>query len=342
MRRLYRTRFYPPQADQIRGGEVQLRNAFEPVGSPRLGRLPFGYRSEKGSVIASNHWAAARWLVLQLLGNELNCARTISELPADFPWKPTSRGLMLWVQNPILRGGIGRRPRRGTQSYAWVDWGMAPALLWPDEWDGVLRLLSQRNKRGRHPGGAAGLPHLLSGLIRCEGCGKRLRWHTPQRRQPDSLPTARYACTQKGCKFSGRGIREDLVRAAIIKKLHARARPRMAELARQGGWITGGWAKAIEHPKLLKMRALRDQLRAVREQGIPKLGPAICWLTDQMLPLQAWGGDEMWLDQIYGSLLRDSGTLEKASDDLLRPVFLHFVIEVVYQGSPEAFIIRLR
>jgi len=61
-----------------------------------------------------------------------------------------------------------------------------------------------------------------------------------------------------------------------------------------------------------------------------------------MLPLQAWGGDEMWLDQIYGSLLRDSGTLEKASDDLLRPVFLHFVIEVVYQGSPEAFIVRLR
>lgn len=339
MRRLYRTRFYPPQADQIRGGEVQLRNDFGPVKSIRLGRLPFGYRSEKGSVVASNHWAAARWLVLQLLGNELNCARTISELPADFPWKPTSRGLMLWVQNPILRGGIGRRPRRGTQSYAWVDWGMAPALLWPDEWDIACRLLQPGMRRP----GRVGPSHLLSDLIRCEGCGKRLHWQTRARRQPDSAPpTARYACTQKGCKFSGRGLREDLVRAAIVKKLHARARPRMAELARQGGWITGGWAKAIEHPKLLKMRALREQLRAVREQGIPKLGPAICWLTDQMLPLQAWGGDEMWLEQIYGSLLRDSGTLEKASDDLLRPVFLHFVIEVVYQGSPETFIVRLR
>ena len=247
---------------------------------------------------------------------------------------------MRWSQNPILRGGIGRRPRQGTQSYAWVEWGMAPALLWPDEWDAVLRLLSQRNKRGRHPGGAAGLPHLLSGLIRCEGCGKNLRWHTPQRKH-SALPTARYACTQQGCRFCGRGLREDLVRAAIIEKLRTRARPRMAEMARRGGWISGGWAEAIEHPDLLKMRAQRDQLKAMREQGIPKLGPAICWLSNQMLPLKSWPGMEMFLDQSYGVLLRGK-SLEQASDELLRPVFLHFVIEVVYQGAPDRFVVRLR
>ena len=337
IRRVDKTRFQPPKRDQAREAQMQLGTAFDAEKPPRLGRLPFGFSREKGSVIASKkHWAAARWLVVQLLADELNCSRTLAKLPSDFPWTPSRRGLMLWFQNPMLRGGIGRRPHRGTRRYSWVEWGRTPVLISPDEWQVALKLLDQC-KRGARRTGKVGPAHLLSGLIRCEGCGKKLRWHSNQ----GANPTARYACTQQGCRFSGRGLREDRVRAAIIEKLCARARLRMAEKAWEGGAISGGWSTTIEPPELLKMRAQREQLEALREQGIPKLGPAICWLTDQMLPLQAWPGDEMWLKQCYGALLRDPGTLEAASNDLLRPVFLWFVLEVVYQGSPDQFVVRL-
>ena len=121
-----------------------------------------------------------------------------------------------------------------------------------------------------------------------------------------------------------------------------RARPRMAELARQGGLISGGHLRRVEPPELLKLKAQLKLLDELVEQGVPKLGPARCRLQMQMLPLQAWCGDELWLDECYGALLRDRKSLEQASDDLLRPVFLRFVIEVLYQGAPDQFIVRLR
>jgi hypothetical protein len=314
---------------------------FDPRGF-RPGRLPFGYQRSGDSVVACNrHWIAARWLAVQLMGNELNCSRTVAELPEDFPWKPVPRNLKRWFLNPLLRGGIGHGVLKGITSnvplYAHVEWGRAPVLINPEEWETVSSLLLRKG------GGWPTTPRLLSGLIRCEGCGKNLRWHTPKRTNSKGKePPARYACSETGCRFCGRGLREDRVRAAIVERLQMRARPRMVGLARQGGLISGGHLRRVESPELLKLRAQLKLLDELVEQGVPKLGPARCRVQMQMLPLQAWCGDELWLDECYGALLRDRRTLGQASDDLLRPVFLRFVIEVLYQGAPDQFIVRLR
>lgn len=294
--------------------------------------VPFGYELKNGLVIPSpENWAAARKLLELLIDSEINVFRTARSLPSNFPWRASRSGLRYWLINPILRGGIGRGFNSGGL-YDYVDWNYCPALITPDEWRLILLIMERRPKRSNF--GGDGKPHLFSGLLRCESCGSHLRWHT--RKGSNGRPVAaRYACTHSPCSWRGRGLAELLVRRRVIESLASKAAARMAKLA-----ADGSQPPEVGCPELLTYEAQLEALERLREQGVTALGVPIARLRDKAVTLQPFPADA--LPAAYGGLFGDPETLLAGSDDLLRPVFLHFVLKVVYQGAPDQFRIKLR
>lgn len=295
-------------------------------------RVPFGYAVVEGLIVPSAHWAAARTLVEQLIANEINVRRTIRELPPDFPWKPTDCGLMRWLRNPILRGGVGHGIS-GTQVYARVEWGVTASLITPDEWRLILTFLQARQP-GTNQGGERRPPHLFAGLIRCANCGRRMSWQS-RKNKTGGRVGARYVCNQASCSWRTRGLAEALLKRRVVDALIERAVPRMAALAAEGGR-----PPEVECPELITYREQLAQLELLEEQGVTGLGVSITRLRDQIVTLLPFPSDG--IPAAYESLLREPETLLSCSDELLRPIFLHFVLEILYQGGPDLFQVRLR
>ena len=249
---------------KVRDGVKRRRDA----GFAARNRVPFGYATEDGLVVAGSHWGDARQLLELLIKSEINLYGTIRQLPDGFPWKPSDRGLMLWLKNPILRGGLGQG-LSGTQVYAHIEWGACPVLITPDEWRLIMAMLARRPKANSYGGGQ---PHLFSGLIRMARDGKQ---------EPDD-----------------------------------------------------------ECPELQTCRDQLAQLELLNDQGVSGLGPSIARLQGQVESLRPLPADA--IPAAYGHFAREPETLREGSDELLRPVFLHFVLDIVYQGAPDSFDVRLR
>jgi DNA invertase Pin-like site-specific DNA recombinase len=313
---------------KVRDGLRRRREA----GYAARGKLPFGYAHIGGQVVPCPvHWAAARQLIDLVIRYECNVYQTLKALPEDFPRKFSPIGFHGWLKNPILRGGIGRGAPRGTQNYAEVEWGRCPPLISAPEWALILRMLEKR-RRGPSPRSGR-ISHLFGGLIRCESCGKNLQWHTKD--NPKSPGVRRYACKRPYCQYVGNGVREDTLRAAVIDLLVRRFASRLAKLAAEGAE-----PPEVECPELIVYREQLAQLQLLETQGVTGLGTSITRLRDQIVTLQALPS-EAW-PGLYEELFRTPEALSHAPDELLRPVLLHFVSEILYQGGPNSFQIKLR
>jgi len=313
---------------KVRDGIRRRREA----GYAGRGPVPFGYAHVDGQVVPSPvTWTTARQLVELIIQHECNIYATLKALPADFPRQYSSHGLTGWLHNPILRGGLGRGAPSGTQDYTEIEWGRTTPLISPAEWTLIRRQLETRSQGPMQR--AASVRHLFSGLIRCEGCGKNLQWH--QKPNVHGPGVARYACKRPGCCYVGKGVREDTLRSAVIDVLVRRAAPRLARLA-----IEGAEPPDVECPELLTYREQLAQLEQLQDQGVTGLGTSIVRLRDQIITMQALPA-ETW-PGLYEELFRSPDALSHAPDELLRPVFLHFVSEILYQGGPNSFQIKLR
>lgn len=286
------------------------------------GRVPFGYRVvDDQPAMDPERWEQARFLFDLLLQNQMALGVTIRQLPEDFPWRPTTTGLLNWAMNPMLRGGVAYG-RQQVAEWDSVEWDRAPRLITTDEYETAARYYAlRRQTRTRDRRGATA--HLLTSMVRCE-CGKYMGWKTKRR----ETHAARYQCRNVPCQWCGRTVREQLLREALAKALVAKAK-RMAELAMDD----------VPHEIPPEEARLREQLRQLEDlesQGVPNLRQGIRALRDQVALLRMERIVDPWLSPDYQTIFEDEAAFLEAPDALLRPVLLQFVQRVDYSpGSGE-------
>ena len=270
------------------------------------GRVPFGYLYNGSQVVAHpEDFSKARELWDQLEANEYMLGRTIRQhrLKWSIP------GLSKWLDNPILRGVVNGEADR------------VPALITWDEWRRARRLLDQRKAvkvRTRNT------TRLLSGLMSCGCCGKRMHYILNARK-------SRLRCSNSICDWYGRGLAEWKVRDRLIQALR-----QGAELLGQAAALPV--AAAVDAESEQRQRQL-DQLRALQEQGVPGLEGSIERL-EAMLILPPPASGPNWRG-LAGVFMR-SGALDAATDEELRVLALEYIAEIVYIGDPNRVEIRVR
>lgn len=270
------------------------------------GRVPFGYLYDGSRVVPHpDNFAAARQLWEQLEAMEFNIPGAIRR--HGLQW--SSRGLGRWVNNPILRGVIGHEP------------GRVEALITWEEWQRCRQLIESRQvSRTRAPRTI----QLLSGLMRCAACNRRMHYAHAHGKY-------RMKCTNLHCRWWGRGLAEWKVRGQVIDALRGAA-DRMATIA-------AAPAAPEPRPQDTEKRQQIAQLEALAAQGVPGLGPTIEALRLELLAPPAvasadWAGCR--------DLLLRPGVLEGASMEELRAVLLELVAEIVYVGNADRVEVRLR
>lgn len=293
------------------------------------GRLPFGYRVvDHQPAMDPETWEQARWLFEQLLADRMALFHTARRLPEDFPWRPTITGLLNWVQNPMLRGGVGHGRGR-TGEWERIEWGRAPRLITTEEYETAMRFhLSRREAKTKERKGPQA--HLLTGLLQCVSCGKNMGWKSRMR----PTHTARYQCRTLSCSQYCKTVKEDDVRQELARVLVKRAK-KMAEMVMDDA--------ALEiPPEEARMREQLRQLEDLEAQGVPNLRKGILALRDQIAMQRMDRLVDPWLSPDYQALFSDEESFLLTSDANLRPVLLQFVKRVEYQPSTGAIRVLLR
>jgi DNA invertase Pin-like site-specific DNA recombinase len=309
---------------------VRRRRAAGHYGRPQL---PFGYALVDGVVVQHpEHWAWARWLIEELINSDLNIYGTLRRLPADFPRTFTRQGLRGWLLNPILRGGIGvGLERRGaTHRYERVVWDQAPALLTGDEWQTINLGLRERARSRGYGGRPGSKPHLLSGLIRCECCGKSLWWDACK-----SKPRRRYTCRTISCDYHGRYVNEEPVVELLKLELTKRARTMAATAATFSRNGPG------QSPREVEIRQQIEALERLRDEGVPDLSGSISALKDELVAMIPIPGTDI-PTEVFRALFSDPATFELATEEELRHLLLTYVERIDYGGSQAALTVLLR
>lgn len=276
------------------------------------GRLPFGYKvvdSQAG--IDPDNWEKARGLFELLMRNQLNVAQTIKDLPDDFPWKPSISGLIVWLNNPMLRGGIGHE-LKGTK-YGKVEWGRAPRLITDEEYEEAMNLRRQRPGRYQKDPGLVPAAKLFTSVIVCRSCGKKLCYalRKPGKHKP------RYQCKRPCCKYYGKSIREEIVKEEVISYLVKRAED-MARAALED-------TATEEHPDIPILEHQLKQLEALEDQGVTGLRTSILNIKDQIATIRMMPLEDRTDFGDYATFMADVENLKTASDRMLRPIILRFI-----------------
>ena len=159
------------------------------------GRVPFGYAYIDGKVVPHpDNWPVARQMFLDLLAMEMNIGGYIRKHRPGW----TAAGIKGWIVKPMLRGVVPRQ-----------EGGVKP-LISLEEWSKAQRLLQQRSSS---PSRSTTTVHLLTGLVRCEACGKNLKHKTVRR------GAQRLYCANQSCVWYSRGVSVPIVRAQLIQAL---------------------------------------------------------------------------------------------------------------------------
>ena len=293
------------------------------------GRLPFGYRAVNGKpAMNPAQWAKARWLFEQAIEDQMAMGVTIRKLPNDFQWHPTTTGLLNWICNPMLRGGLGYG-RLQVGEWERVEWGRAPRLITTNEFETAMRFYrTRRETKTRERKGSEA--HLLTSLLQCTCCKKNMGWKTQRR------PThaARYQCRNVSCQLSYRTVKEADVRAELAKVMVKRAK-QMAQMARDD--------EPVEVPP--EESKLREQLRQLEEleaQGVQNLRKGILAIRDQIAAMRMDRIVDPWLEPDYMELFCDEVAFTIASERDLRPVLLRFVRRIEFTPSTGRIRVVLR
>ena len=292
---------------KVKDGLARRRAA----GHYAIGMVPFGYAYVDGVVVPHpENWGPARQRWDDLMAMEMNLLGYVRKNPG------TSRtGLKGWIQNPMLRGIVPRQ-----------EGGVKP-LISLEEWESAKRLLSHR-ARSRVRTEYQQKTYLFSGLVTCDGCGKRLvRVVTDYRR-------TRLKCMCPSCEHFGRSIKEELVRQQVVEVLRLEA-PQMALAAQQASNAMAS-EKTSEQVEATRKLLLLEELQA---SGVPGLDTSIEILREQLVPASpATSPDWQWLADAIAA----AGVLERFSDKQLRPLLLEFVESITYLGNPREVKVMVR
>ena len=273
------------------------------------GRVPFGYAYVDNKVVPHpEDWPVARQMFLDLLAMEMNINRYVREKRPG--WTPT--GIRGWVVKPMLRGVVPRQ-----------EGGVKP-LISPQEWAKAQRLLQQRSGS---PSRSTTTVYLLTGLVRCEACGKNLAYKTVRH------GSQRLYCKNSQCTWYSRGISVPVVRAQLVQAL-TEAVYRMQEVVQQASAATDR-EESAEH---IALKARIAQLEELKASGVPELERSIEALRDELTALDMPVGLPDW--EGLGQLL--IGGLDDATDEELRALVLEYVESITYEGTPTAVRLKLR
>ena len=290
------------KARNIRNG-LSRRKA---QGHYACGRVPFGYAYDGSQVVPHpERFGEARQLWEHLEAAEFNMPRAIRA--HGLRW--SARGLGRWINNPILRGVVSGEA------------GKVQALISWDEWQRARALLTSRAKvRARAPR----VLRLLSGLVRCGFCNRRMHYVM-------TYGKPRLKCSNLLCSHYGRGLAEWKVRDQVIEALRGAA-DQMAAIA-------AAPTPAEPSAAMTEKQQQVAQLEALRAQGVPGLEPTIEALRLELLapppPTSAdWAG--------LRELLLRPGALEGATMEELRAVVHELVAELIYVGDANRIEVRLR
>lgn len=293
------------------------------------GRLPFGYLAVDGKpAMHPERWESARWLFEQVLADQMYLFQTIRRLPEDFPWKPTPTGLLNWVRNPMLRGGLGFG-RMHAGEWERVEWNRSPRLITTEEYDTAMRFyLARRETKTRVRKGPEA--HLLTSLLQCATCGKFMGWKTKRR----ETHASRYQCRNLSCSNYSRTVKEDLIRQEVAKVLVKQAK-RMAEMVTRD-------APVEIPPEESRMREQLRQLEDLEAQGVPNLRKGILALRDQIALMRMQRIVDPWLTPDYQALFSDEESFLLTSDANLRPVLLRFIKRIEFRAGTGSIRVILR
>ena len=288
---------------------INVRNGLKrrkAEGHYACGRVPFGYVYD-GSQVAPHptEFQAARQLWDALEANEFMLGRTIRQQRLDW----SIPGLGRWVNNPILRGVVNGEAER-----------VQPLISW-DEWHRARRLLDQRKAvHVRSPRTV----RLLTGLVRCGCCGKRMHYI-------QAAGKARLRCSNNLCEWYARGLAEWKVRDQLVEVLRS--------AAEQLGAVAAAPAAPVMDQQQQQRQQQLEQLRALQDQGVAGLEDSIERLESSLvMPPPASGPD--W--PALAALFSTAGVLNAGSDEELRVLALEYIAEIVYVGDTSQVEVRVR
>lgn len=269
-------------SERVRHGMAHRKAAIKP-----LGRVPFGYRlSEDRSRLEPDPltWPIAQQIVRHFFASGCNfsAAEGLSaRLGKDWG---SLFSMRRWMASPVVAGGIPYGKRQGTKDnragvYREIHWDRHEPLMSREEYARVLALLESRRLPAKREL-APGRTRLLTGLARCEHCGKAMGTRT-------MTPKTKPVWFQLRCHHSGCPVRfanacpelEAVMEASITLAQHAeqithdRRRSKAAREQRLPPEALAlqekiGQLEAMEDPDLLEViDAKRAQLAQVIAQA---------------------------------------------------------------------------
>ena len=275
------------------------------------GRVPFGYAYVDGKVVPHPvDWPIARQMFLDLMAVEMNIGGYIRQHKVN--WTP--QGIKSWIVKPILRGIVTNQAE-----------GVKP-LFSDQEWAKASRLLKHRSGS---PSRTTTSVRLLTGLVSCAQCQKKLKYKTVKR------GAERLHCANPACDWYGRGIRVVIVRQQLVEVLRSAAAQMQAEVERS--------TETMDHQNSKELNQVRSKIAALeqlQESLVPGLDRSIEILRNELTALSKpvvgpdWG--------TLSDLLQSPGVLERFSDTELRPLLLEYISQVVYVGNTRDVEIRIR
>jgi len=237
-----------------------------PVGYER-GDLPGLFR-----VVPAEACAVQTAFELYVSGH--GCARVAQMLnakgliPAERlgPW--TAGAISRMLANPIYRGRLvyGRRPRRPRPVDALVAVDLVPVIVTPELWDAAAALREARRPARAHRAAVGCSRFVLTGLLRCGGCGQSV---TGVARSGRSVHY--YWCA--GHRSAGLVrcpaalLRQDLLEGAVVARVVARYRGAAAP-----GWAQVADAAAAQAAEAQAAAAAQRQRAGRLEQRLARLG----------------------------------------------------------------------
>ena len=246
-----------------------------------------------------------------------------NRLPDWCPWTPAASNLQAWFCNPVIRGHIGHHKTTGK---GWgVSWGeiyydQHPALIGEGEWQELAALLRKTRNNFKKSVDAV---HGLTGLMRCDSCGHRLRRNS-------SNGVVWWRCRHRLCKARA-GIKEAEALAFAIEAC-VQAADELAKVAA---------APIDESPQVAAKRRDLQQLQELARRnpaldvGVQALRNEIEGMTcrDVVLPDFAQ----------YALAASDPGFWERATPEEQRTLLLEVLEAVrVKQGTDRPTVLARR
>jgi DNA invertase Pin-like site-specific DNA recombinase len=282
---------------RIKRGLEQRRKTHKPC----RGKAPWGYQISKDkSRIERNFatWDAAMQFLHILRENNWRMSTALEQAGENCPLNSV-KSVHGWINNPILRGGIGYRKQKD-KTYAEIAWDLHEPLISHEEYR-LIQIKMEQNRR-QWGSNTDRKPKILTGLCWCPNCNKKTAY-------AGSRKTEAIICTTRDCVSRYKGTRESVIIKEVNKALAAKAE-------QLGQHIS-------EEPP--EAAALRDQIDRLQKLNDPDLEEAIAAKQQKLRNLMATSSPT---DRERVAALAQPDAWEMATQDELRLIYLEFVSRI--------------